>query len=68
MMPANIRLTEWEKEKLRTKAIEVNKILVKEGSEPLRDSQLLHGILDATLERVTVRKDGKITIEGLLKD
>ncbi len=62
-MPINVRLTKKEQKDLREKCIEINKLLVKRGLQPLRDSELLHKILEKTIRYVRVEKDGRIVIE-----
>ena len=37
-MPTNLRFTTWEQDELRKKAVEINKLLVKMGKQPLRAS------------------------------
>ena len=61
-MTTSIRLTENEKELLRKKAVEINQQLIKKGLQPLRDSQIIHEILDKALPNLIVNESGKITI------
>lgn len=62
-MPTNIRLTKQEQEQLRQKAIEINKLLIKEGKEPLKDSEIAHKILENSIPYVRVNKSGEIYID-----
>jgi len=62
-MATNVRLTETEQETLRKKAIEINRMLVKQGRQPLRDSQIIHKILEKTIGCVQVDAAGEIQIE-----
>lgn len=62
-MPTTIRLSDKEQEDLRKKAIEINKILIKAGQEPLRDSELAHAILESGLPMVRIDNSGKIYLE-----
>lgn len=62
-MPKTLRLTEKEQELLRKKAVEINKILTRNGLEPLKDSELAHRLLDESLPFVKVDSSGAIYIE-----
>lgn len=61
-MTTSIRLTENEKELLRKKAVEVNQQLIKKGKQPLRDSQIIHKILEKALPVIEVGESGDIII------
>lgn len=61
-MPSNIRLTKSEQEAIRQKAIEINKLLVKRGLEPIRDSELTHIILEKSVACVQLNERGEIVI------
>jgi len=63
-MPATIRLTNAEQEAIRQKCIEINKLLVKRGMPPIRDSELVHKILEKTVPYVQVGASGELVIEG----
>ncbi|AOE88318.1 hypothetical protein THL1_6021 (plasmid) [Pseudomonas sp. TCU-HL1] len=45
-MPATLRLTATEQELLRKKCIEINKLLIKQGRQPIKDSELAHFLLE----------------------
>ena len=62
-MPTNVRLTQSEQETLRQKAIEINKLLIKQGRQPLRDSELVHKILEKSLAYAQLTSEGEIVIE-----
>ena len=62
-MAENIRLTKREQEQLRKKATEINKLLINRGKEPVKDSELLHKILEKTITYVKIDKAGEIYIE-----
>lgn len=62
-MPATLRFTEAEKDLLRKKSVEINKLLIKDGKEPLKDSQLAHRVLELGLARAHVNKNGEIYFE-----
>lgn len=54
-----LRLNDHEVEKVRNKAIEINKKLIKLEKEPVKDSELMHIILDLGTDTIIVNKDGK---------
>lgn len=62
-MPSTLRLTTEEQEGLRRKCIEINKILIKEGKEPIRDSELAHALLEKSIKLAKVDKNGDLYIE-----
>ena len=62
-MPATIRLTNAEQEAIRQKCIEINKLLVKRGMPPMRDSELVHKILDKSVPYVQINASGDVVIE-----
>lgn len=61
-MPISVRLTTREQEKLREKCIQINKILIKMEKSPLKDSELVHAILEQAIDRVEVSRDGDVFI------
>ncbi|TLX52747.1 hypothetical protein DN824_22075 [Stutzerimonas nosocomialis] len=61
-MPTNLRLTADEQDALRKKAIEINKLLVKQGMQPLRDSELAHKILEKSIACAEVTSKGEIVL------
>ncbi|WP_419187220.1 hypothetical protein [Stutzerimonas kunmingensis] len=61
-MPTNLRLTADEQDALRKKAIEINKLLVKQGMQPLRDSELAHKILEKSISYAEVTASGEIVL------
>lgn len=60
-MAKSLRLSEEEQELLRKRGIEINKVLVSKGIEPVKDSELAHEILKQGLKSVCVI-NGKIEI------
>ena len=62
-MPTTIRLTNAEQEAIRQKAIEINKLLIKQGKQPLRDSELVHKILEKSVPYVQLGTSGEVVIE-----
>lgn len=63
-MPKSLRLTEAEQELLRNKSVEINKLLIKAGKEPIKDSELAHQILTKGAECVRVKLSGEIYFEA----
>lgn len=57
-----IRLNAWEIEELRNKCVDINKKLIRLDKEPLKDSELVHKILELGLKNISVSKDGEIEI------
>jgi len=57
-----IRLNAWEIEELRNKCIDINKKLIRLDKEPLKDSELVHKILELGLKNISVSKEGEIEI------
>lgn len=64
-MSKTVRLSDAEQEAIRQKAIEINKILINRGQAPLKDSELVHKILEKSVSCVQVDKDGTIFLEGI---
>lgn len=62
-MATNVRLTTGEQEAIRQKAIEINKLLVRKGMQPLRDSELVHKILEKSVPYVKLNENGEVVIE-----
>lgn len=59
-MVQSVRLSESEQDQIRNKAIEINKLLVRKGRQPLRDSELVHKILDLSMTSLTVTASGDV--------
>ena len=62
-MAMTVRLNDWEQEEIRKKAVEVNKKLIAKAKQPIRDSQLVHKILEQCIKRVEITESGEIIIE-----
>jgi len=62
-MPASLRLTTEEQEMLRKKCIEINKLLIKHGREPIKDSELAHKILEKSISYMRVGVSGEIILD-----
>lgn len=57
------RLTSAESEKVRNIAIEVNKKRIENDIEPVKDSELLHEILEVAFNNITITNKGKIILD-----
>jgi hypothetical protein len=62
-MPTNVRLTNEEQEAIRRKCIEINRLLVQKGMQPLRDSEVVHAILSQAIERTRLSASGRVVID-----
>lgn len=62
-MATNVRLTNAEQEAIRQKAIEINKLLIKKGMQPLRDSELVHKILEKSVPYARLNESGEVVVE-----
>lgn len=62
-MPATLRLTANEQEQLRQKCIEINKLLVKKGLSPIRDSELAHFLLEKSVGYVDLDEKGNLHLD-----
>lgn len=62
-MPATLRLTNAEQELLRKKCIEINKLLIKQGRQPIRDSELVHFLLEKSVSYVEISESGELKLE-----
>lgn len=62
-VPATLRLTKDEQRKAELKCREINKLLVNMERAPIQESELLHLVIDRTIDRVKVDKRGDIVIE-----
>lgn len=63
-MSTNIKLNKWEQEALSERLILINKRLVMRGHKPMTaESQIVHKILEMTLNKINVDQDGNLKIE-----
>jgi hypothetical protein len=63
-MVTAVRLTAHEQEWLRKKCIEINKLLIKNNKMPVKESELIHKILEKSISCVQINNSGEIYIEG----
>lgn len=61
-MAQMLRLNEKEKELLRNKAVELNKILINKKLEPIKDTELAHIVLEQGINLVEITESGKLII------
>ena len=61
-MVQSVRLNDQEQELLRKKAVELNKVLIQKGQQPLRDSELVHILIEEGLDLIEVGSSGKALI------
>ena len=61
-MVQSVRLNDAEQEKLRKKAVELNKVLIQKGQQPVRDSELVHILIEEGIELIEIGNSGKLTI------
>lgn len=61
-MVQSVRLNDSEQEALRKKAVELNKVLIQKGQQPVRDSELIHILVEEALELIEVSKSGSLII------
>lgn len=62
-MPATLRLTKDEQRRAEEKRREINKILINMERAPVQESELLHRLIDLTVDKIKVNKRGEIVIE-----
>ena len=61
-MAQMLRLNDKEKELLRNKAVELNKILINKKLEPVKDTELAHIVLEQAIHLVEITESGKLII------
>ncbi len=62
-MVQSVRLNDAEQEKLRRKAVELNKALIQKGQQPVRDSELVHILIEEGIELIEINNSGKLKIQ-----
>lgn len=63
-MAITVRLNDKEQEDLRKKCVELNKQLINKNLQPIKDSELVHIILEQTIGNVEITNSGKITVRN----
>jgi len=61
-MPMMLRLSKKEEKILTEKCVEINKILINEGCQPVKNSELLHLILNDVIKRIKINKRNEIEV------
>lgn len=61
-MVQSVRLNEKEQEMLRKKAVELNKVLIQKGQQPVRDSELVHILIEQGIDLVEIGNSGNVII------
>lgn len=61
-MVQSVRLNDQEQKALRKKAVELNKILIQKGQQPIRDSELVHILIEQGIEFIEVGSSGNVII------
>lgn len=61
-MVQSVRLNDKEQEILRRKAVELNKVLIQKGEQPVRDSELVHILIEQGIELIEVGNSGNVII------
>lgn len=56
-MPKTIRLNRKEEDALRDKCVELNKMLIINNKEPIKDSELVHIVLDRGVKNVRLDEE-----------
>ena len=59
-MPKTVKLSAWEQKKLHEQVIKLNKILIGENRKPIKESELVHKILEQTITKTGVSASGTI--------
>jgi len=62
-MATNVRLSDKEQEEIRKKCIEINKLLIKSNKMPLRESELVHKILEKSVPYVKLSASGEVIVD-----
>ena len=62
-MVTAVRLTPKEQDDLRKKCIEINKLLIKDNKMPLKESELVHKILEKSIGYVKIGVSGEVILD-----
>lgn len=63
-MAVTVRLNDKEQELLRKKCVELNKQLINRNLQPIKDSELVHLILEQAVENVELSASGKLVVRN----
>lgn len=61
-MAASFRLTQAEQEALRKLGVQFNKVLIKKELQPMKESEILHAIIEQALKMAEINESGKIVL------
>lgn len=61
-MVKSVRLNEKEQEILRKKAVALNKILINKNQQPVRDSELVHILIEKGIDLIEVGNSGNVIV------
>ncbi len=61
-MSKMLRLTKPEEKTLTEKCIEINKVLIMSGAQPVKESELLHLVLVDTIKRIKINKRNEVEV------
>lgn len=63
-MAQNVYLNDWEQKKLYNKMLELNTKLKKKGMKNIsKESQLVHRILELTIDKLEISENGTIILK-----
>lgn len=62
-MAKTVRLSDEEQERIRIKAVALNKKLMDKNKQPLRDSEIVHALIDLALEKMQVGNSGNLILD-----
>lgn len=61
--PMMLRLSKTEEKAITDKCIDINKVLISEGCQPVKNSELIHVILTDVIKRIKINKRNEIEVE-----
>lgn len=61
--PMMLRLSKKEEKAITEKCTDINKILITEGCQPVKNSELLHIVLTDVIKRIKINKRNEIEVE-----
>ncbi|MCH7341477.1 mobilization protein [Acinetobacter higginsii] len=62
-MSKTVRLTDAEQEAVRKKAVALNKKLMERNKQPMKDSEVVHAVIELALEKLNVGSSGTLILE-----
>lgn len=58
-----LRLSKSEEKAITEKCVEINKLLIGESRQPVKNSELIHIVLTNVIKRIKINKRGEIEVE-----